>query len=213
MESPTKYEAIEVQTFLSKCFHEFCSTLDTVLEFSSSYHHSSNPAERAVRNVKTIIKKCADQKLGNSAWRFGSIEYLCTPISDQLPSLAEILNSRIYNSYQLFCDLLLGLSQALINLLKGEKKRNFTMIHLFQISQLLVKDKMWYRNHVKNIWEKGTIVHRDDISNRSYTLFGENGKILSHNHVDLKLCHTKVLHNLEDNPPSLLHSALNLMLH
>ena len=25
-----------------------------------------------------------------------------------------------------------------------------------------------YRNHVKNIWEKGTIVDRDDTSNRSY---------------------------------------------
>ena len=59
---------------------------------------------------------------------------------------------------------------------------------------------VWYRNHVKNIWEKGTIVDRDDTSNRSYTLVGENGKILSHNCVDLKLCHTKVSHNLEAKP-------------
>ena len=48
------------------------------------------------------MKKCADEKLGNSAWRIGFIEYLCTLISDQLPSLAEILNSCIYKGYQPF---------------------------------------------------------------------------------------------------------------
>ena len=32
----------------------------------------------------------------------GLIEYLCTPISNQLPSLAEILNSHVYKGYQPF---------------------------------------------------------------------------------------------------------------
>ena len=45
--------------------------------------------------------------------------------------------------------------------------------------------------------KKGTIVDKDDTSKRSYTLVGENSKILSHNDVDLRLCHTKVSHNLE----------------
>ena len=53
---------------------------------------------------------------------------------------------------------------------------------------------------MKNIWEEEFIVGRDDTSNRSYTLVGENGKILSHNCVDLKLCHTKASHNLEAKP-------------
>ena len=55
--------------FLSRNFHDFCSNLHTVLEFSSSYHHSWNPVERAVRTVKNIMKKCADEQLRNSAWR------------------------------------------------------------------------------------------------------------------------------------------------
>ena len=59
---------------------------------------------------------------------------------------------------------------------------------------------VWYINHVMNIWEKGTTVDRDDTSNRSNTLVGENGKILSQNYVDLKLCHTKVSCNLEAKP-------------
>ena len=101
----------------------------------------------------------------------------------------------------LFCVLLVGLSQSLINLLKGRKKRNFTIIDLFSDKPVIAEGQnVWYRNHVKNDLEKGTIVDKDDTSKRSYTLVGENGKILSHNHVDLKLCHTKVSHNLEAKP-------------
>ena len=48
------------------------------------------------------MKKCEDKKLGNSAWRIGLTEYLYTPISDQLLSPAEILNSCIYKGYQPF---------------------------------------------------------------------------------------------------------------
>ena len=72
------------------------------------------------------------------------------------------------------------------------------------------RQNVWYRNHVKNIWENVTIIDSDDTSNRSFTLVGENGKILSSNDVDLKLCHTKVSHNLEVKPfpPILVASSL-----
>ena len=99
---PNKIQCDRGSNFLLRNFHDFHSTLNIVLEFSSSCHHSSNPAERAVIKVKNIMKKCADEKLGNSAQRIGLIEYLCTPISDQLPSPAEILNSCIYKGYQPF---------------------------------------------------------------------------------------------------------------
>ena len=90
--------------FLSKTFQVFCANLNISLQFSSSYHHS-NPAERAVCTVKSIKKKCIDEKLGNSTWRIGLILYLCTSISDSLLSPAEILNQRVYRGYQSFlCD-------------------------------------------------------------------------------------------------------------
>ena len=54
------------------------------------------------------------------------------------------------------------------------------MIDLFSDKPVIVEGQnIWYRNHVKNIWGKGTIVHRDDTSDRRYTLVGKNGKILS----------------------------------
>ena len=97
---PTKYDVLEVQTFYPG-YSWFFSNLDIALEFSRSYHHSSNPAERAVRSDK-YYEDIGRHKLGNIARRIGLIEYLCTLISDQLPSLSEILNSRIYKGYQPF---------------------------------------------------------------------------------------------------------------
>ena len=91
---------IEVQTFCPEVFMIF-SNLDIVPIFSSSYHHSSNLAGRSVRTVKNIMKNCTDKKLEN-AWRIGLIEYLCTPISNELPSPTEILNLHIYKGYQPF---------------------------------------------------------------------------------------------------------------
>ena len=129
------------------------------------------------------------------------IEYLCTPISNQLPSLAEILNSHIYKGYQPF--LCSSSRPASVTEKLFERKKEEKVYHdrSFSDKQVIVEGQnVWYRNHVKNIWEKGTIVDRDDTSNRSYTLVGENDKILSHNHVDLKLCHTKVSHNPEEKP-------------
>ena len=181
--------------------HKFCSNLDIVLEFSSSYHLSSNPAERAVRTVKNIMKKCADAKLKNSAWRIGLIEYLCAPISDQTPSLAKILNSHIYKGYQPFLFSSSRSESVTEKLVERGKEEKLYHDRSFSDKPVIgERQNVWYRNNVKNIWGKGTIVDRVDTSNRRYTLIGENGKILSHNHVDLKLCHTKVSHNLEAKP-------------
>ena len=79
------------------------------------------------------MKKCADKKLRNNALRIGLIEYLCTPISDQLPSLAEILNSHIYKGYQPFsCS---SRSESVTDkLIERKKEEKLSMIDLFQIS-------------------------------------------------------------------------------
>ena len=151
------------------------------------------------------MKKCLDEKLGNIAWRICLIKYLCIPISHSLLSPAEILNKRVYKGYQPFlCD------NHTLNCRSGttidkpiERKKNEKF---YRDSSKSVSDKpiipegqnIWYRNHIKNIWEKGTIIDRDDTSGKSYTLVWENGKILSHNHIDWKIRHTNVLHkNLE----------------
>ena len=101
------------------------------------------------------MKKCADEKLGNSAWRIGLIEYLCTSISDQLPSMAEILNPHILKSYQPFlCSF--SRSESVTDKLV-ERKKEEKLYHDRSFSDKLViaeGQNVWYRNHVKNIWDK-----------------------------------------------------------
>ena len=83
--------------FTSQLFLSFCKGLDIKLSFSSAYHHSGNPAERAVRIIKNIMKKCARTKTN---WRLGLLEYLCTPLSEKLSSPAELLATHWYKGLQ-----------------------------------------------------------------------------------------------------------------
>ena len=62
---------------------DFCKYLDIVLTYSSAYHHSSNPAEQEVQTVKNLMKKC---KHTNQSGCLALLEYLCSPISDMIPS-------------------------------------------------------------------------------------------------------------------------------
>ena len=71
--------------FTSQLFLSFCKGLDVKLSFSSAYHHSGNPAERAVHTIKSIMKKCAHTKTN---WKLRLLEYLCTPLSEKLSSPA-----------------------------------------------------------------------------------------------------------------------------
>ena len=57
--------------FTSQLFLSFCKGLDVKMSFSSAYHHSGNPAERAVCTIKNIMKKCAHTKTN---WRLGLLE-------------------------------------------------------------------------------------------------------------------------------------------
>ena len=44
------------RNFISDHFQDYCSHLGINLTLSSAYHHSSNPAERAIRTIKMLMK-------------------------------------------------------------------------------------------------------------------------------------------------------------
>ena len=50
------------RNFVSDHFQDYCSHLGINLMFSSAYHHSSNPAERAIRTIKMLMKQCSMAK-------------------------------------------------------------------------------------------------------------------------------------------------------
>ena len=83
--------------FTSQLFLSFCKGLDVKLLFSSAYHHSGNPDERAVCIIKNIMCKCTHTKTN---WRLGLLEYLYTPLSARLGSSAEFLATHWYKGLQ-----------------------------------------------------------------------------------------------------------------
>ena len=62
--------------------------LSITLSLSSSYHHQSVPAERSVRTVKNIMKKCHET---GTPWHLGLLEYLCTPVDYKTPSPSSLI--------------------------------------------------------------------------------------------------------------------------
>ena len=64
------------RNFVSDLFQQYCQHLGINLMFSSAYHHSGNPAERAIRTVKVLMKCCTMVK---QSWRLALMEYLATP--------------------------------------------------------------------------------------------------------------------------------------
>ena len=69
--------------FMSDLFQQYCSHLGVSLAYSSAYHHSANQAERAIRTVKGLMKKCTEAK---QSWRLALLEYLATPLDSKTPS-------------------------------------------------------------------------------------------------------------------------------
>ena len=66
-------------SFLCAEFNTFCSVLNISLSFSSAYHHLSNMAERAVRTIKDLMRRCYSAGV---CWRLVLIEFLSTPGPD-----------------------------------------------------------------------------------------------------------------------------------
>ena len=76
------------RNFLSNQFTQFLNDLGIDLTFCIVYHHSSNPAEHAIRNVKNLMKHCGST---NKPWHISLLEYLATPLSTGLPSPAAMM--------------------------------------------------------------------------------------------------------------------------
>ena len=73
--------------FMSDLFQQYCSHLDISSSYSSVYHYSANLAERAIRTVKSLMKKCTKAK---QSWRLALLEYLATPLDSKTPSPSEL---------------------------------------------------------------------------------------------------------------------------
>ena len=62
---PATIRCDQGHNFVSTEFVDFCKKLNISVTLSSGYHHSSNPAECAVKTVKSLMKRCL---AGNTSW-------------------------------------------------------------------------------------------------------------------------------------------------
>ena len=84
------------RNFVSDLFQQYCQHLGINLTFSSTYHHSGNPAKSAIRTVKGLMKCCT---MAKQSWRLALLEYLATPLDSNTLSPSE-LNGCKFNSLQ-----------------------------------------------------------------------------------------------------------------
>ena len=159
------------RNFVSHLFQQYCQQLGISLSFSSAYHHSGNPAERAIRTVKRLMKCCT---MAKQSWRLALIDYLATPLDSHTPSPSE-LNGHRFNSLlpnistfssSRHSDVLVNHHDAQ---LQCDKRGH-------PLPELPVGSKVGYRNHITNKFDVGIISTRDA---RSYTIYMENGAHIS----------------------------------
>ena len=172
---PTNIKYDRGRNFVSDLFQQYCQHLGINLTFSSMYHHSGNPAERAIRTVKVLMKCCT---MAKQSWRLALLEYLSTPLDSNTPSPSE-LNGHKLNS-------------LLPNVANSKHSDILVRYHDTQfqhdtrgrtLPELPVGSKVGYRNHVTNKPDVGIVSARDS---RSYTICTENGMHVSRNCIDLK---------------------------
>ena len=138
------------------------------------------------------MHKCIET--GNP-WCLGLLKYLCTPISDQIPSPSELLNRR-YRGVQPFLHFTPNHSTA--SFLPKEKiqdeQHKRQELNKFHYNKNSVAQRneisegsnvlVYITDQRPKCWCKGIVLHCKD---KTYDIQLENGKIINHNRVDIRL--------------------------
>ena len=163
------------RNFVSDLFQQYCQHLGINLTFSSTYHHSGNPAERDIRTVKGLMKCCT---MAKQSWRLALLEHLATPLDSNTPSPSE-LNGHKFNS------LLPNISNSKYSDVLAQH-HNAQLQHDTRghtLPELPVGSKVGYKNHITNNFDVGIVLARDT---RLYTIYTEHSTHVSRNCIDLK---------------------------
>ena len=164
------------RNFLSNQFTQFLNTLGIDLTFCSAYHHSSNPAECAIRNVKNLMKHCAST---GKSWCIALPEYLATPLSTGVPSPAAMMGRDFR-----------GLLPHLQHFLPDSTEELLVHHHENQVCSgghdlldISVASNVMFLDHRSGEWYPAKVQNRESCS---YILTTEQGCTISHNHVDIR---------------------------
>ena len=164
------------RNFLSNQFTQFLNTLGIDLTFCSAYHHSSNPAEHAIKNVKNLMKHCAS---AGKSWCIALLEYLATPLSTGIPSPAAMMGRDFR-----------GLLPHLQHFLPDSTEELLVHCHENQVCSgghdlpdISVGSNVTFLDHRSGEWYPAKVQNCESCS---YILTTEQGCTISHNHVDIR---------------------------
>ena len=160
------------RNFVSDLFQQYCSHLGISLSYSSVYHHSVNPAERTIRTVKSLMKKCTKVK---QSWRLALLKYLATPLDSKTPSPPE-LNGRKFGS--ILPNVSNFSSQHSDKLVERHDAQLQHDIQGCRLKELPVGSTVGYCDHANNQFHVGIVSER---KGRSYAISTESGRIISRN--------------------------------
>ena len=156
--------------FASDLFQQYCSHLGIKLSYSSAYHHSANLAERAIRTVKGLMKKCPEAK---QSWRLALFKYLATPVDNKTPSPSELNGRKFGSMLPSVSNFSSQHSDKLV------ERHNAQLPHDTQghtLKELPVGSTVGYCDHVNNQFHIGVV---SESEGRLYAISTENGRIIS----------------------------------
>ncbi len=186
--------------FKSKKFDQFCEELEIEHSTSSPYYHQSNGrSERAVGTVKQILKKSSS----NLQITLALLAYLDTPVSDSLPSPAELFfNRRINTPLSMMCEATPLRLEEKVKL--AQKRSAHLKIPAADNSSYVPNQPVWYTEDGSPDWKPGYLESKDHNPN-SFWIVGEGSKrLLRRNRHDIKARYPRTsapTNNEQPKPP------------
>ena len=174
--------------FSSNDFRCFCDQLDIGHVTSSPHYHQSNGrAERAVATIEQILKKSAS----NIDITKALTTYLDTPVSDTLPSPAELFYNRRINT---------RLSMAMTPApLTDQQKSNLSdrrSAHLKPVKQdnyiYMPNQPIWFTDDDSDEWKPGYVESKDTSPDSYWIINDKTNRRLRRNKHDIKPRHTTI---------------------
>ena len=179
---PEKIISDNAQCFRSNNFRRFPDQLDIGHVTSSPCCHESNGrVERAVATIEQILKKSASDIDITKALT----TYLDTPVSDTLPSPAELFHNRRMNTR-------LSMAKTLAPLTDQQKthlsdKRSAHLKSSKQDNNIyLPSQPIWFTDDSSDEWKPGYIESKDITPDSYWITNDKNDRRLRHNQHDIK---------------------------
>ena len=183
---PSKFVTDNGLQYSSTAFHEFSHSYGfTHVTSSPLYPQSNGLSERTVQTVKNVLQKCKE------SGQDPHLAMLClrtTPLSHDLPSPAELLNGRVYQT-NLPAVSKPSYSNGDVNvksqLRQDKQKAQYDKTAKQPLQPVFAEDRVRIHNPANHRWEPG-VVHSVADAPQSYMVANSTGGVLRRNRRHLR---------------------------